>query len=672
MRLVWHSQPCCGVDALPDAPEPVRYAVGELRRFIARKTACELPPGPVNGTAVVLRLAADGSQYRAALGETLRPESYAVGSDATGVHLVGADPLGLVFAVFDFLREEVGIGFGGLGDLGVRIAFCPDLEVHVRPRRCAPDLKVRALQGAIREDAVEAAGGISPLHLPRLDWMVQNRMNTYLLDPGQAPDFSNIRRLLPEVKRRGLKVQWGHHAWNRWVPVERYGKTHPEYYALQKGRRLHPARGGQATTGADSAGEQLSLCTSNPAVAEVMAREILAVLAEHPEVDIISLWQEDGTGMCECSECARISDLPSGWVYDYYPGTDQPVPRSYRDRNKTVRYARFVNEVARRVGAVRPETLLSAAFYHDMDAPPEGVTLESNIQPVLAHYWRCWRHPLDHPQCENTYYNRITEEWAAQYPGRLVIYDYLMGMSCYSSLPWNIVPRMVADWRRYHRLGIAGATVQSQACHFTVYGPVYSAFARLAWQLDQPLADIAQPYFCDMYEEAAAPILRLMELLDRRFAGEAEPRPKEPGQARQFPDCLYPQPSTITRILNDATVAAMDECLRQAHAEARQDRTRSNVAKLQAAADYWQQACAFFRAVAVAQGLAARQSDQTLGAIQACLDLCDGIIARLDLLPYPDVVSREMIVHKHYWPLHRRALATCLERPFDPDTRWPT
>ncbi|PIU64977.1 MAG: hypothetical protein COS85_10485 [Armatimonadetes bacterium CG07_land_8_20_14_0_80_59_28] len=650
MQIVRQGNACCGVDVLPDAPPPVLYAAEELIRFLKSKTGCELPRGEHASKSIVLRLASDSERYRSDFSGMPATESYIIDADENHLYLVGADPAGLVYAVFDFINDEADVGFAGLGELGVRLSPESSLDVHPRKRQCSPQIAYRGFTGGILEDAIETAGGLSPLHLQRLDWMAQNRMNYYVLDPGVSTispnDFRNVCRLLPEVKRRGLKVQWGHHCWMRWVPPDRYFDEHPEYYALINGGR----RG-------DGTPQQLCLCTSNPAVARVMAENILRMLEEFPEVDVVSLWPEDGTGMCECDACQKLDILPEDYVTDAAPGKGTHYTRSRRHPNKTIRYARFVNEVARHVGEVRADVLLSAVFYHDIDAPPKGVTLEPNIQPCLTHYWRCWRHPLDHPDCENGYYNRITSEWAELYPGRLVIYEYFMGMSCYSSLPWPLVPTMHSDWRRYIEMGIQGAVLQSQGAHFTVYGPTYSAFARMSWNLNASIDEVAHPYFDDLYEEASEPIRRMVGLLENRFVSE-EHDPEnlkyvDSSYRSEFRHCLFPVPDAVARFLDAEAIAEIDSLMQEAEALASQPRTRANVAKVHAAVNYWRMAFDYFSALGRFRQLVAEAAPQANSAGERCLCLCEEIIGYIDLLPYPDVVSREMVL-RIYWPTQHK------------------
>jgi hypothetical protein len=77
------------------------------------------------------------------------------------------------------------------------------------------------------------------------------------------------------------------------VPIEEYGKTHPEYFILTGNVRQPQiaAKDGQ-------------LCISNPEVRELIYKHILARLDDGYEV--IELGQGDGFRPCQCGECASL------------------------------------------------------------------------------------------------------------------------------------------------------------------------------------------------------------------------------------------------------------------------------------------------------------------------------------------------------------------------------
>ena len=94
MRLIWERKPCVGVDVAADAPAPLEYAREEIIRLLAAKTGCELPAGPVDGRAIVLRRAGDAEKFRKRFPADPVPESYVVDADEDNVYLIGADASG--------------------------------------------------------------------------------------------------------------------------------------------------------------------------------------------------------------------------------------------------------------------------------------------------------------------------------------------------------------------------------------------------------------------------------------------------------------------------------------------------------------------------------------------------------------------------------------------------
>ena len=104
------------------------------------------------------------------------------------------------------------------------------------------------------------------------------------VSPGHLANHSNT----------SIKV-WtvGGHTWNEWVPVDKYFKDHPEYFALIDGRRSHDAHN--------------HLCPSNPDVRNIMLREIRRLFNEG--YDWVQLGQSDGVSyrnVCQCDKCEKL------------------------------------------------------------------------------------------------------------------------------------------------------------------------------------------------------------------------------------------------------------------------------------------------------------------------------------------------------------------------------
>ena len=92
------------------------------------------------------------------------------------------------------------------------------------------------------------------------------------------------------------------HTFDRLLPSAVYGEAHPEYYAYFDGVR-HPGKASQ-------------WCLTNPEVFEVVSARLDSIFKANPDLDMISVSQNDGNYTnCKCEECARIDSIegaPSG------------------------------------------------------------------------------------------------------------------------------------------------------------------------------------------------------------------------------------------------------------------------------------------------------------------------------------------------------------------------
>lgn len=85
------------------------------------------------------------------------------------------------------------------------------------------------------------------------------------------------------------------HTFDKLLPSEQYGQTHPEYYAFFNGSR-HPGKASQ-------------WCLSNPDVFEIVSQRIDSIFKANPGKRIISVSQNDGNFTnCTCDQCKAIDD----------------------------------------------------------------------------------------------------------------------------------------------------------------------------------------------------------------------------------------------------------------------------------------------------------------------------------------------------------------------------
>ena len=89
------------------------------------------------------------------------------------------------------------------------------------------------------------------------------------------------------------------HTIENFVPVNEYGKSHPEYYAYFDGAR-HP-----------EAGQKTQLCFSNKDVLDIVIHRVDSIFKSNPTKNTIAISQDDNNNYCQCDEC-RQADLEEG------------------------------------------------------------------------------------------------------------------------------------------------------------------------------------------------------------------------------------------------------------------------------------------------------------------------------------------------------------------------
>ena len=159
---------------------------------------------------------------------------------------------------------------------------------------------------------------------------------TFSLDP----DYQDWQRLdnIDEVFAKGFYV----HTFNRLIPWQEYFETHPEYYALMNGKRIHD-----------------QLCLSNPEVLRLTNEKLRQEIQLQPEKQVWSVSQNDNFSYCQCPDCQRIINeegSPSGPII------------------------RFVNQVA----AAFPDKIISTLAYQYSRKPPLITKPAPNVQIMFC------------------------------------------------------------------------------------------------------------------------------------------------------------------------------------------------------------------------------------------------------------------------------------------------
>jgi len=476
------------------APEPIRFAAEELSRYLrflygkSPRLVSEVPPSNaiILGTADELRRLA-GENFHFEKSHPLFADGFHIRIRRDRAFIAGASARGVLFGVYHFIEKQLGVRFIGPGEEVV-----PEGKVVSHHRLEEHQEAAIALRGMHFGLPDETSGlpeeEILRGDIARIDWMAKVGMNHILFElfTPHLADLPRIEpyleRLIPEINRRGLILECGHHDLVFWVPPSRFAHSHPEYYALRGGKRRAPEED-PSGLGWNIFG-QLSVCTSNEHLANEIARAMRLFLRRHPRVDILGLWPDDGIGSCECEKCRALDFLPPARTYrkenyaEFWPADD----------NKTRRLVIFFNRIVKELKIEFPRKRFSTIFYLDLLGPPEQAELPTDSVAYLSFYQRCYFHSLASQECpRNARFIRVLGDWKRAYQGMKVLYEYYTGYFGYASLPFPVWTGMQADIQTLRNFGISGLSVQGVTGNFWAYYLNCHAFARLAWQPDLDL-----------------------------------------------------------------------------------------------------------------------------------------------------------------------------------------
>ena len=463
MTLVQDGQARAAIVASP-APSAIEArAVEELVDFVRKMTGVELEvAAKPDDRFLPIRI---GSAARSSLvnvdWEKLGADGFVLTSSADGVSIAGAEDLGTLYGVYQFLEKHLGVRWFMPGDLGEVVPRRDTLKIGTFREIEAPSFRVRWIESG--------------------DWALRQKMNVAV-----------------EVRGRpvGVNWLWGFHTHFKLIPPEQCFDEHPEWFALIGRKRRRPAPGQQ--------GQQL--CTSNPELVEEMARRIVKMFDEDPSLDVLALAPQDGGGFCQCEACVALDE--------------QRPPETAWHATYSRRLAIFNNEVARRVARKHPDKIIKVGAYArylrvplDADYRPEP-----NLAIQVCHTYSCNSHPIASPTCRgNTVYFRDELEHWARIADHLFIYEYY-NKGAWGGLPYHQVHLIRHDVPYYHRLGAEGFYTQAAGARWPACGLNHYVAAKLAWDANLDVDRLLEDFYEKFYAEAAEPMRDYWESLRRAFA----------------------------------------------------------------------------------------------------------------------------------------------------------
>ena len=219
-----------------------------------------------------------------------------------------------------------------------------------------------------------------------------------------------------------LSVSSGSHgAFYNSVPESLYSK-HPEYFALQNGKRVK--------------GKQI--CISNPNVQHLVQKSIENIYRKIPvnRVAWVFGMLDATTGWCECRSCR---DLDGSGAFDYI--------------NVSTRFHKTVAKIMAEVYKKYPAAMLEVWAYHTYRTIPENVKYDPRALIYYCTHGRCYGHTLNDPLCRrNVKHWQLIKEWR-KISSRMKLYEYA---NCTPVLYGCMEDIASKDIRLYRKLGLEG------------------------------------------------------------------------------------------------------------------------------------------------------------------------------------------------------------------------
>ena len=309
-----------------------------------------------------------------------------------------------------------------------------------------------------------------------VDWMGKKKASYILVS---IVLFDKLKTLLiPEIKKRGMILEVGHHGFNFYLNPNKYFKKHPDWFSLINSKR-YPGEF------AFNMVHNSQICVSNKEVVREYTQNFLRFLGDNPEIDILGVIPNDGFGWCQCAECIKIE-----WEMQHSPYRDRSISTKHRDYFiASGRYHYLVSKVAKEIKKEYPNKKVSFWAYAGVITTSKYVNgFEDNtVLSGFAPYRRCYQHNINDPDCNsrfehmNSLYMNHLSDWRKKFHGDIIVYEY------YSKYVWYSLPKIIPDMIRneikfYNKFPVQGISTMVEFENWFPYEINFNSFFDGMWE----------------------------------------------------------------------------------------------------------------------------------------------------------------------------------------------
>ena len=443
-----------------DAIASEMYAAEEFQEFFHQASGVKLPiVHKITGWEKHVFIGSGKIMQASPVGfsvDDLGPEDLHIVVRDDNITIAGGRPRGTLYGVYTFLEDY----------LGVR--FLTHDHTHV--------------------PAIGRQRPIGPLDRVYRPPFVNYRSAMYKA-PWQYPVFGVRTRNNADhdEPRFGGKSPFGitGHSWYRQVSLDKYGKDHPEYYALINGKR-------------QVIGE-CQLCLTNPEVFEIVVQAVQDELKKKPKARKISVGQNDGfSNYCRCEQCAAIDECEG----------------SHMGALMT-----FVNKVADEVGKTHPDVFVGTLSYTYSRKPAENIRPRDNVQITLSSCGACQLHAFDDASCpKNVAFMRDLRGWSGNCK-HLYAWTYNIYFRA-PPLPYPNLHTFKPNLNTLLDAGVEGVYMQSYSGRWAdteMSELPHYLMSRLLWNPKLNDRELIDEFLDLHYGKAAPPIRRFIDMIHKHY-----------------------------------------------------------------------------------------------------------------------------------------------------------
>ena len=498
VTLVENGQPRA-VIITPDQPSPaVKLGAQILRDHIKQISGAALPiqqESTVSGESTKERawvLVGEGKRTGelSLSSKSLGPGGIVLHAKHNVLALFGTDERtptdrdGTRYAVVTFLEDKLGVRWLWPGELGKVIPRRATITVEDFDLQFTPQLAQRRIRDAGCNDRLES--GLKNLGFTADDYRRQRTAAQQVAS--ESGGWFGWQKL-----GGSFNVSGGHAFGHLW---EKYGKEHPDWFAMQPNGSRDQSRNGARSR----------LCKSNPELIAAIAREKIEELNKHPDLLGVSLSPNDGGAntFCTCPKCEAL-DAPNGRKVKLWDNTSA-TRREFEHVSLTDRMVYFWNAIAEQVTKVHPNALFTVDAYSAYRSPPVLRKLHPNLVVRFVNI----------QYTDETLRQQGLTDWDewAKAAKKVYFRPNLMLAGRRSGSPLIYVHKFAKDFRCLAHHSMWGTDFDSCVHNWATQGLNYYVVARLHWDPDQDVDTIINDYCRAGFGPAAKTVRRHFDKLE--------------------------------------------------------------------------------------------------------------------------------------------------------------